>query len=79
MDAGPAARILSSSPSATKRATSATRREAGVTGFDCGAGGVSTGVIPPSRWLRLYRLSVSEILPARLRAVYSETEGYEGP
>jgi hypothetical protein len=37
---GPAARILSPSPIATNGTTCATRREAGVTGFDCGAGGV---------------------------------------
>ena len=46
--AGPAARMLSPSPNATNSASSATRREAGVTGFDCGAGDVLLGAIPPA-------------------------------
>jgi hypothetical protein len=44
--AGPAARILNPSPTATDGATGATRREAWVTGFDCGAGAVLLQALP---------------------------------
>ena len=50
--AGPAARIPGPGPDATDGATRATRREAWVTGFDCGAGAVLHGAIPPARWPR---------------------------
>src|ERR1700722_17237615 len=62
--AGPAARILSPSANATSAATRATRREAGVTGFDCGAGGV---LLPA-----LSTVSVAASLPdQRLRTCLS--------
>jgi len=60
--AGPAARILSPSSNATDGASCVTRREAGVTGFDCRAGGVllpalfgsplALGVTRPTPWPR---------------------------
>ncbi len=64
--AGPAARILIPSSNATNGAIRATRREAGVNGFDCGAGGTSTGVTPPPWWVRPYPVCARHPLPARL-------------
>jgi hypothetical protein len=53
--AGPAAGTVNPSPNATNGAIRATRREAGVTVFDCGAGGVFLyRRYPPTRWPRRY-------------------------
>lgn len=73
---GPAVRILSPSSKATDGVSCVTRREAGATGFDCGVGWgpLLPGVIPPSRWLRLYRTSLGFSLFLRA-ALHRGTEG----